>query len=83
MPHAGQRAAKLDVPMSNAPTVVSTAAASQLAGAAVPARTQVVASALAVAALGVTLLWGVGFSHIEAVHNAAHDTRHSNGFPCH
>jgi cobalt transporter subunit CbtB len=25
----------------------------------------------------------VGFSHIEAVHNAAHDYRHSMGFPCH
>ena len=24
-----------------------------------------------------------GFSHLEIVHNAAHDTRHSNGFPCH
>jgi len=24
-----------------------------------------------------------GFSHLEAVHNAAHDTRHSAGFPCH
>jgi cobalt transporter subunit CbtB len=25
----------------------------------------------------------VGFSHIEIVHNAAHDTRHANAFPCH
>jgi cobalt transporter subunit CbtB len=25
----------------------------------------------------------VGFSHLEAVHNAAHDTRHANAFPCH
>jgi cobalt transporter subunit CbtB len=25
----------------------------------------------------------VGFSHIEAVHNAAHDYRHSMAFPCH
>jgi cobalt transporter subunit CbtB len=33
--------------------------------------------------LGVFLIWGVGFSHIMAVHNAAHDTRHSSGFPCH
>ncbi len=69
--------------MSNAHTFPSSAASAQPDGAAAPARAQVVASALAVAALGVTLLWGVGFSHIEAVHNAAHDTRHSNGFPCH
>lgn len=39
--------------------------------------------ALAAAFLGVFFIWGVGFSHIEAVHNAAHDTRHANAFPCH
>lgn len=69
--------------MSNAHTLALSPASAQPAEAVAPARAQVVASALAVAALGVTLLWGVGFSHIEAVHNAAHDTRHSNGFPCH
>ncbi len=69
--------------MSNAHTLASSTASVQPVGAAAPARAQVVASALTVAALGVALLWGVGFSHIEAVHNAAHDTRHSNGFPCH
>ena len=40
------------------------------------------AAALA-ALLGLFLIWGVGFSPIEAVHNAAHDTRHSLAFPCH
>jgi cobalt transporter subunit CbtB len=25
----------------------------------------------------------VGLSHIDIAHNAAHDTRHSAGFPCH
>jgi cobalt transporter subunit CbtB len=25
----------------------------------------------------------VGFSQIDVVHNAAHDVRHSNAFPCH
>lgn len=69
--------------MSNAHILTPSATSAQPAGAAAPARAQVVASAFAVAALGVTLLWGVGFSHIDAVHNAAHDTRHSNGFPCH
>ena len=38
---------------------------------------------LLAAAFGGVLLAGVGFSHIEALHNAAHDTRHSAGFPCH
>lgn len=33
--------------------------------------------------LGIFLVWGVGFSPLAAVHNAAHDARHVNGFPCH
>lgn len=33
--------------------------------------------------LGVMVLGLVGFAPIEAVHNAAHDTRHSAAFPCH
>ena len=39
--------------------------------------------ALAAAALGLILLWAVGFSPVGAVHNAAHDTRHAFAFPCH
>jgi cobalt transporter subunit CbtB len=37
----------------------------------------------AAALLGMFIVGGVGFSHIEAVHNAAHDYRHSMSFPCH
>jgi len=33
--------------------------------------------------LGIIILYGVGFMSTPAVHNAAHDTRHSQGFPCH
>lgn len=33
--------------------------------------------------LGALLIFFAGFSHIEAMHNAAHDTRHSAAFPCH
>ncbi len=40
-------------------------------------------SIFAAALLGAFLIGGVGFSHIAAVHNAAHDYRHSMGFPCH
>lgn len=35
------------------------------------------------ALLGLFIVGGVGFSHIMAVHNAAHDYRHSMAFPCH
>jgi len=34
-------------------------------------------------ALGLFVIGMVGFSHIDVVHNAAHDVRHSNAFPCH
>jgi cobalt transporter subunit CbtB len=33
--------------------------------------------------LGLLVVGVSGFSHIDLVHNAAHDTRHSSGFPCH
>lgn len=35
------------------------------------------------ALIGVFVIYGVGFSHIMPVHNAAHDARHSATFPCH
>lgn len=39
--------------------------------------------ALAVLVFGLIILYGVGFSPFTRAHNAAHDTRHANGFPCH
>jgi cobalt transporter subunit CbtB len=39
--------------------------------------------ALATMAIGLTMIYFVGFSPFIRAHNAAHDTRHSNGFPCH
>ncbi|MCK5353849.1 MAG: CbtB-domain containing protein [Methyloprofundus sp.] len=38
---------------------------------------------LATAALGIVILFGVGFAPMDMTHNAAHDTRHSVAFPCH
>jgi cobalt transporter subunit CbtB len=43
----------------------------------------VVAQAVLAMALGLFIVGVVGFSHISAVHNAAHDVRHANAFPCH
>jgi cobalt transporter subunit CbtB len=34
-------------------------------------------------AFGLLLVVGVGLAHADKLHNAAHDTRHSIGFPCH
>ena len=39
--------------------------------------------ALAAIVLGLFIVGMVGFSPLEAAHNAAHDVRHSNAFPCH
>ncbi|MBV6286187.1 CbtB domain-containing protein [Pseudomonas aegrilactucae] len=44
---------------------------------------QRLAVAVGASLLGLCLVYFAGFSHIEAVHNAAHDTRHSAAFPCH
>jgi cobalt transporter subunit CbtB len=39
--------------------------------------------ALAVLMFGLVVLYAVGFSNFARAHNAAHDARHANGFPCH
>lgn len=46
-------------------------------------RTGVLVPAFLAALLGVFLIWGVGFAGPSVIHNAAHDSRHANGFPCH
>jgi len=33
--------------------------------------------------LGIVLIAGSGFAGSEVLHNAAHDSRHANVFPCH
>lgn len=35
------------------------------------------------ALLGIFVIGGVGFSHMAVAHNASHDVRHANAFPCH
>jgi len=37
----------------------------------------------AVIALGLVIVYVVGFAGAETIHNAAHDARHSLNFPCH
>jgi cobalt transporter subunit CbtB len=52
-------------------------------GARQAARSERLVAAAMAALLGVFLVWSVGLSPIAALHNAAHDTRHSLAFPCH
>ncbi len=42
-----------------------------------------VIAALSAVLLGSLLVFIVGFAPVDAVHNAAHDSRHSADFPCH
>jgi cobalt transporter subunit CbtB len=46
-------------------------------------RSDALIAAVMAALLGMFLIWGVGFSPLGVLHNAAHDTRHSMAFPCH
>lgn len=39
--------------------------------------------ALGVLLIGLVVLYAAGFSSMPRAHNAAHDTRHASGFPCH
>jgi cobalt transporter subunit CbtB len=64
--------------MSQAPTVVHHAAAPAVTTTAVRVKAALMASVL-----GLVLVYGMGFAPMEALHNAAHDGRHSAGFPCH
>ncbi len=41
------------------------------------------ATILFVAFFGATLIFTAGFASPAVMHDAAHDTRHSIGFPCH
>jgi cobalt transporter subunit CbtB len=54
-----------------------------LNGSKTASRVGTIVAAVFAALLGAVLIWGVGFSHIQVLHNAAHETRHSTGFPCH
>jgi cobalt transporter subunit CbtB len=47
------------------------------------ARSSVLIQTLFVALVGLTLVFASGFAQSQTLHDAAHDMRHSTGFPCH
>lgn len=47
------------------------------------ALSQRLATAVIGSLLGAFILMGVGFANTDLAHNAAHDSRHANSFPCH
>ena len=55
-------------------------------GDSVAVKATIVRRLLAIASVGLFglgLVWAAGFANAEALHNAAHDSRHSLVFPCH
>ncbi|MGO1120172.1 CbtB domain-containing protein [Rhodovibrionaceae bacterium A322] len=46
-------------------------------------RSSAVLAASVALLFGVFMIYGIGFAQSQEVHNAAHDTRHANAFPCH
>lgn len=36
-----------------------------------------------VALIGATIVFAAGLAHSQTLHDAAHDMRHTTGFPCH
>lgn len=46
-------------------------------------RQAMIRAALFAGLMGLALVWGVGFAGPDALHAAAHDSRHALTFPCH
>lgn len=59
------------------------AQSSRIAAAGISRRTAVLLQAGGLLLAGAVLVFFTGFAHSEALHEAAHDTRHALSFPCH
>jgi len=46
-------------------------------------RSETLVAALVAMLLGSFLVYGAGFANANALHEAAHDSRHAFSFPCH
>jgi cobalt transporter subunit CbtB len=64
----------------NNPSITTTSTPSV---ASIHTRTEALVAALVACALGAAIVFTVGFAGAETLHNSAHDSRHSLGFPCH
>lgn len=67
---------------SAARSATSQPSASQV-GSKLSARSAALSAALILAVFGGVFVYGIGFAGAEVLHNAAHDARHANNFPCH
>ena len=51
--------------------------------AATTARSSALMQAIFVSLIGGLIVFAAGFANSQTLHDAAHDMRHSTGFPCH
>jgi cobalt transporter subunit CbtB len=51
--------------------------------AATGARTSALTQIVFVALIGAAIVFASGLAHAQTLHDAAHDMRHTTGFPCH
>lgn len=50
---------------------------------AIGVRSTVLMQAVLAMAIGGLIVFASGFAHSQTLHDAAHDMRHTTGFPCH
>jgi cobalt transporter subunit CbtB len=62
----------------SSPTTILTQSGSR-----VSARLDAVRYGIAAILLGIVFVGVTGFAPLQAIHDAAHNTRHAVGFPCH
>ena len=73
VPFGGQ-ARQMGIDMQQTRTVVGTK---------LNARAAALLAAMMLAVFGGVFVYGIGFAGADVLHNAAHDARHANNFPCH
>jgi cobalt transporter subunit CbtB len=73
---SGGQARQMGIDMSQTRTATQTEAK-------LNKRAAALAAAMIVAVFGAVFVYGIGFAGAEVLHNAAHDARHANNFPCH
>ena len=65
--------------MTNQATTLKTTEAPQTSA----IGSELVRARLVAAMVAGAIIFTVGFAHSMPIHNAAHDTRHTQSFPCH
>jgi len=69
--------------MNTQATNVHTSAAPQASALGIKVGSELIRARLVAGLVAGAILFTVGFAHSAPIHNTAHDTRHTQSFPCH